>query len=52
MNGKHCSRRKRGMMLISEAMLQIMLAEFSKLKTAKFSTALPASRNSTKHYYK
>ena len=35
MNGKHYSRGKRGMMLISEAMLQIMLSEFSKESNEK-----------------
>ena len=34
MNGKHCSHGKRGM-LISEAMLQIMLSEFSKESNEK-----------------
>ena len=55
MNRKH-SCGKRGMILISKTMLQIMLSEFSKKKkqqkTAKFSTALTASRNSAKHYCK
>ena len=35
MNGTHYSRGKRGMMLISEAMLQIMLVEFSKESNEK-----------------
>ena len=35
MNGKHYSPGKRGMMLISEAMLQIMLSEFSKESNEK-----------------
>ena len=34
MNGKHCSHGKRGM-LISEAMLQIMLSDFSKESNEK-----------------
>ena len=35
MNGKHYSRRKQGMMLISEAILQIRLSEFSKESNEK-----------------
>ena len=35
MNGKHYSHRKRGMMLISEAILQIILSEFSKESNEK-----------------
>ena len=52
MNRKY-SRGKQGMMLISEAMLQIVTWIFKRKqwKTAKCSTALPASTNSTKYYY-